>query len=119
MSQELTRGTVVQACLVMLVAANKQNEELRELVKELRAERAEMVKYVKSVDGLGDKVVKLSDEMQEQRQNWILTASAICAVSSATGVTPPLCSTERELMRELVDEAAVLAHRPSSSEATE
>ena len=103
MSQELTRGTVVQACLVMLKAANKQNEELR-------AERAEMVKYVKSVDGLGDKVVKLSDEMQEQRQNWILTASAICAVSSATGVTPPLCSTERERMQELVDEAAVLAH---------
>ena len=45
----LTRDTAVQACLTMLKAANKQNEELRKAIIHLEKERKEMKKYVFTV----------------------------------------------------------------------
>lgn len=113
MSDALTRDTVVQACLLMLKSANAQNAELRATLKELRDERAELVKYVKSVDGLGDKVAQILDEVQEHKQNWILMAQAICAVSSATGVSSPLSSPLREDMQRTLDTAGVAATVPA------
>jgi hypothetical protein len=84
------RDTVIQACFVMLQAANAQNNELRKTIAELRAERAEMVKYVKSVDGLGDKVAEIVNELKEKEDNWILLTQAILKVSAHVGLPSPL-----------------------------
>ena len=113
MSDALTRDTVVQACLLMLKSANAQNAELRAMLKELRDERTELVKYVKSVDGLGDKVAQILVEVQEHKQNWILSAHAICAIGSATGVTSPLGTPIREDMQRTLDTAGVAATVPA------
>ena len=85
----LTRDTAVQACLTMLKAANKQNEELRKAIIHLEKERKEMKKYIKSVDKLGDMVANIAIHMDLLERKWLQTSAAICVVSGATGVTEP------------------------------
>ena len=109
MPYELTHDSMVQSLLIMLRAANKQNKQVTESLNTTRRQNTALVDHVNNVNNMSAKIAELETKLATLEGNWMMTSSAVCALSSYTGMTSPMPAPVATRLVQIVTEAAIQA----------
>ena len=109
MPYELTHDSMVQSLLIMLRAANKQNKQVTESLNTTRRQNTALVDHVNNVNNMSAKIAELETKLATLDGNWMMTSSAVCALSSYTGMSDPMPVPVAHRLVQIVTKAAVQA----------